>query len=59
MPTRRSPSVAWAADGTPQAFYTMSTETATLWQQAAVQLDAEQSNATPPEAAVLVSTPEA
>ena len=44
-------SVAWAADGTPQAFYTMSTETAALWQQAVVQLDAEQSDVTTPEAA--------
>jgi hypothetical protein len=42
-------SVAWAADGTPQAFYTMSTETAALWQQAAIQLDAEQSDATTPD----------
>jgi len=51
-------SVVWAADGTPQAFYTMSTETAALWQQAAVQLDAEQSDATPPDAAGPLLPPE-
>jgi hypothetical protein len=44
-------SVAWAADGTQQAFYTMSMKTAALWQQAVVQLDAEHSDEAPPDAA--------
>lgn len=35
----------WAADGTPQAFYTMSAATAARWREAAIQLDAEQSDA--------------
>jgi hypothetical protein len=35
----------WAADGTPQAFYAMSDATAARWHDAAIQLDAEQSDA--------------
>ena len=34
----------WAADGTPQAFYAMSVATAARWRDAAIQLDAEQSD---------------
>ena len=34
----------WAADGTPQAFYAMSAATAASWREAAIQLDAEQSD---------------
>ena len=34
----------WAADGTPQAFYAMSPATAARWLEAAIQLDAEQSD---------------
>jgi len=34
----------WAADGTQQAFYKMSAETAARWREAVVQLDAEQSD---------------
>ena len=34
----------WAADGTPQAFYAMSPATAARWREAAIQLDAEQSD---------------
>ncbi len=37
----------WAADGTPQAFYTMSVATAARWREAAIELDEEQSD-TPP-----------
>lgn len=35
----------WAADGTPQSFYAMSATTAARWREAAIQLDAEQSDA--------------
>ncbi len=38
--------VKWAVDGSPQAFYTMTEETARRWNEAAIQLDAEQSDAT-------------
>jgi hypothetical protein len=34
----------WAADGTPQAFYEMSVATAARWREAAIQLDAGQSD---------------
>ncbi len=34
----------WAADGSPQAFYAMSVATAARWREAAIQLDAEQSD---------------
>jgi len=36
--------IAWAADGTQQAFYRMTAETAERWHQAVVQLDVEQSD---------------
>jgi hypothetical protein len=36
--------IAWAADGTQQAFYTMTPEAAERWHQAAVQLDVEHSD---------------
>lgn len=39
--------VKWAADGTQQAFYTMTATTAERWRGASVQLDAEQSDAEP------------
>lgn len=35
----------WAADGTPQSFYSMSAATAARWHEAATRLDAEQSDA--------------
>lgn len=39
----------WAADGTAQAFYTISAATAERWRDAAIQLDAEQSDEESPE----------
>ena len=44
-------SLEWAADGTPQAFYSMTSSVADLWKAASVQLEVEQSDSAKGEAA--------
>ena len=43
--------VAWAADGSQQASYTMTSSTAARWSEASIQLEAEQSDSAPVELA--------
>jgi len=48
--------VQWNVDGTQQASYIMSARTAQLWREAAIQLDAEQSDSTDSEPGAAVAT---